>query len=103
MAQDPAHDPAKGTAFGRWMSSMWLYTLLRFSLFFALWGILLLVGLGGYFAALIALVLSVPLSIVLLAKPRRAFTAQLEARVQAQRERRTELDKKLDPEGHDED
>ncbi|SHH20317.1 Protein of unknown function [Jatrophihabitans endophyticus] len=89
--------------FGRWMGSMWLYTALRFGLFFVLWGILLLVGLEALFAALVALVLSVPLSFVLLAKPRRAFTAQLEARVDAQRRRRADLDQQLDPEGHETD
>ena len=87
--------------YGKWMGTMWLFTLLRFALFFALWGILLLVGLEALFAALVALVLSVPLSFVLLAKPRRAFTAQLEARIEAQRTRRSSLDEQLDPEGHD--
>lgn len=94
---------AKEPTFGRWMGSMWLYTALRFGLFLALWGILLLVGLEGYFAALVALVLSVPLSYVLLAKPRNNFTRQLEARVQTQKQRRQNLDKQLDPEGHEQD
>ncbi len=95
-------DAQEQPQFGKWMGSMWLYTVLRFGLFFALWGILLLVGLESLFAALVALVLSVPLSVVLLAKPRHAFTAQLEARVNAQRARRADLDQQLDPEGHDE-
>lgn len=85
---------------GKWLGTMWLFTVLRFGLFFALWGILVLVGLESLLAALIALVLSVPLSFVLLAKPRRAFTEQLQARVDAQRERRNALDDRLDPEGH---
>jgi O-antigen ligase len=79
------------------MGSMWFYTVLRFGLFFALWGILLLVGLTGLFAALIALVLSVPLSLILLRKPRDAFTAQLQARVDARRVARDDLDAQLDP------
>ncbi|GAB2471319.1 hypothetical protein GCM10027265_20440 [Jatrophihabitans fulvus] len=87
--------------FGRWMGTMWLYTVLRFALFFALWGILLLVGLEVLFAAFVALVLSVPLSFVLLAGPRRAFTAQIEARVEAQKARRKQFDERLDPEGHE--
>ncbi len=81
--------------FGKWLGSMWLFTVLRFGLFFALWGLLVLVGLGGLFAALLALVLSVPLSFVLLAKPRAAFTRQLEARVAARRVERDDLDARL--------
>lgn len=97
-----SQQPSAQRAFGRWMGSMWLFTGLRFGLFFALWGILYLVGFGGLFAAFIALVLSVPLSFVLLAKPRRAFTDQLAMRVEAQRRSRQQLDAQLDPEGHDE-
>jgi hypothetical protein len=79
------------------MGSMWLYTLLRFGLFFALWGLLYLVGVHGFLAPLIALVLSVPLSFVLLAKPRERFTRQLELRVEARRVDRERLDAELDP------
>ena len=86
--------------FGSWMGSMWLYTILRFGLFFALWGILVLVGLHGLLAPLVALVLSVPLSLVLLARPRAAFTRQLEARLDARRAEREDLDLRLDPESH---
>lgn len=84
--------------FGKWLGSMWLYTALRFGLFFALWGLLVLVGLGGLPAALLALVLSVPLSLVLLAKPRAAFTRQLEARVAARQVERENLDARLQQE-----
>ena len=87
--------------FASWISSLWLYTVLRFGMFFALWGILLLAGLGGLFAALIALLLSIPLSLVLLARPRARVAAQLEARLAAQREARADLDSRLDPEHHD--
>ena len=90
------------TTFAGWMSSMWLYTILRFGLFFALWGVLVLVGLKGLFAAIVALVLSVPLSLVLLAKPRARFTSQLEARINAHRHDRAELDAELDPENRGE-
>lgn len=78
---------------------MWMYTILRFALFFALWGIVVLLGLHGLFAALVALVLSVPLSFVLLARPRAAFARQLEARVDSRRTARADLDAKLDPDG----
>jgi hypothetical protein len=78
------------------MGSMWAYTILRFALFFALWGLVVLLGLHGLFAALVALVLSVPLSFVLLARPRAAFARQLEARVDARRVARADLDERLE-------
>jgi hypothetical protein len=84
------------------MGSMWLYTILRFGLFFGLWGLLVLFGLHGFLAPLIALVLSVPLSLVLLARPRAAFTRQLEARVEARRAGRHELDSRLESDANDE-
>lgn len=87
-------------SFGGWMGSMWLYTLLRFGLFFALWGLLVLIGLHGFLAPVVALVLSVPLSYVLLAKPRANFTRQLEARLVARQQHREELDARLDPESN---
>jgi len=81
--------------FSSWMGSMWLYTLLRFGLFFALWGLLALAGLGGLFAAALALVLSVPLAWVLLAKPRQRFAANIEQRVNARKQHRADLDAEL--------
>ena len=92
---DPA--PKGPPSFAGWMGSMWLYTLLRFGLFFALWGIIELLGVHGLFAALLALVISVPLSLVLLARPRRMFAAQLERRVEARKAARADLDAQLDP------
>jgi hypothetical protein len=79
------------------MGSMWGYTILRFGMFFALWGLLLLVGLGGLLAAALALVLSIPLSLVLLAGPRRRVADNVERRVEAHRAARSELDSRLDP------
>ena len=87
--------------FGSWMGSMWLYTLLRFGLFFALWGLLVLIGVYGYTAALIAVVLSIPLSLILLSRPRRRFAANIEARMAQHREHRAHLDAELDPDHHD--
>jgi len=75
---------------------MWLYTILRFGLFFALWGILELLGVHGLLAPMVALVLSVPLSYVLLARPRAMFTRQLEARVQQRKQQREALDARLE-------
>ncbi len=100
---EPAQEPPAEPRFGRWMGAMWLYTLLRFGLFFVLWGLLYLFGVRGLLAALIALVLSVPLSFVLLARPRAAFAAQLEARAAVRRRDRAELDAELDPESHTHD
>jgi predicted lipid-binding transport protein (Tim44 family) len=95
--------PSAPPNFGGWMGSMWLYTTLRFGLFFALWGLLVLVGLHGFIAPLVALLLSVPLSFVLLARPRARFTRQLEARVDRQRIAREQLNAELDPDADDAD
>jgi hypothetical protein len=86
------------------MGSMWLYTLLRYGLFFVLWAILYLVGvrgMSGFLAPLLALALSVPLSFVLLARPRAAFAHELELRIAARRAERERLDAELDPEPED--
>jgi O-antigen ligase len=77
------------------MGSMWLYTLLRFGMLLVLWGVLYLAGLGGLLALLLAAVLSVPLSFVLLARPRARLAANIEQRVNAHRENRADLDEKL--------
>lgn len=82
-------------SFAGWMGSMWLYTTLRFGLFFAIWGLLGLAGLHGLLGALVALVLSVPLSFVLLAAPRARFAANLQQRIDAHREQRADLDERL--------
>lgn len=88
-------------SFRGWMGSMWLYTGLRFGLFFAVWGLLELIGLRGFLPPLIALVFSVPLSYFLLAKPRERFTRQLELRVEARRTEREQLDAELDPDARE--
>jgi hypothetical protein len=75
---------------------MWLYTILRFGLFFALWGILVLLGVHGFLAPMLALILSVPLSFVLLARPRARFTRQLEARVAQRKADRAVFDARLE-------
>ena len=74
---------------------MWLYTVLRFALFFALWGLLWAARVPGLLAATIALVLSIPLSYILLRKQRARLAANLEARVNARHAQREELDAKL--------
>jgi O-antigen ligase len=91
-----AQPEPKQPTFAGWLGSMWLYTILRFGLFLALWGLIVLAGLHGLAGGLLAVVLSVPLSYVLLSVPRARFAARLEQRVNAHREARAELDEKLD-------
>ncbi len=74
---------------------MWLYTVLRFGLFLALWGLLWLARVPGLLAATIALVLSIPLSYILLRKQRDRLAANLEARVTARQSHRHDLDSQL--------
>ena len=95
-------EPSTRSSFAGWMGSMWLYTILRFGLFFVLWGLLFLLGVHGFLAPVLALVLSVPLSFVLLARPRARFASQLEARLQAHKAERAELDARLEPGERDE-
>jgi hypothetical protein len=88
--------------FGKSLGLFWLYTLLRFGLFGAIWALLWLVGVGWLIAAAIAVVLSIPLSWVLLARPRQAFAANIEQRVNARVDRRADFDARLaaDDEDH---
>jgi len=90
-----SQEQPKQPTFAAWMGSMWLYTILRFGLFFGLWGLLVLAGLHGFLSALVALALSIPLSFVLLAVPRARFAANIEQRVNARRGDRADLDEKL--------
>ena len=90
-----SEEQTKQPTFAAWMGSMWLYTILRFGLFFGLWGLLVLAGLDGLLGALVAVALSVPLSYVVLSVPRARFAANVERRVNARRDHRTDLDEKL--------
>lgn len=87
--------------FARSMGVFWLYTLLRFAIFFVIFGVLWLVGVGAFLAAVISLVLSIPLSFVLLAKQRRALATTIEQRVNQHQARSRDLDAKLN--GTDDD
>jgi hypothetical protein len=80
---------------GQSLRAMWLYTVLRFALFFVVWGLLWLARVPGVLAALIALVLSLPLSYILLRKPREQLARNLEARVNARHSQQDNLDAKL--------
>jgi hypothetical protein len=83
--------------------AFWVYTLARFALFGVLWAILWLVGVPWLFAAMIAIVVSVPLSWFLLAKPRLAFAATIEARVSQRAHRSVDLAKRLEGDDSDSD
>ncbi len=74
---------------------LWVYSLARISLFLMLWGLLWLFGLGGLIGAAVALVLSVPLSYVFLARPRMAMTGAMMERLNVRQERTADLDEKL--------
>ncbi|HEV2887689.1 MAG TPA: DUF4229 domain-containing protein [Jatrophihabitans sp.] len=80
---------------GQTLGAMWLYTVLRFGLFLALWGLLWVARVPGLLAATIALVLSIPLSYILLRKQRARLAANLEARVMARQAHRHTLDSQL--------
>ena len=77
------------------LAALWVYTLLRIALFGALFGLLWLFGVRGLLGAIIALVLSVPLSFVMLARPRQALVAGVTGQVEARRARTSELDAQL--------
>jgi len=77
------------------MGALWLYTLLRFALFGVLFALLWLLGVGGLLGALIAIALSVPLSYVLLARPRAALSQTIEERLAARHNRNVDLDARL--------
>jgi hypothetical protein len=85
----------KQPTFAGWMGSMWLYTALRIGLFLALWGIVVLAGLHAFIGAVVAAILSAPLSYVLLARPRARLAATIEARMAVRREDRAALDAEL--------
>ena len=91
---EPAGQRAKPTA-GQTLGAMWLYTLLRFGLFLVLWGLLWLARVPGLLAGLIAVVLSVPLSYVLLRRQRERVAANLEQRITARQARQQQFDARL--------
>jgi hypothetical protein len=77
------------------LAAMWVYSLLRFAVFFVLFGLLWVARVPGFLAAVIAVFLSVPLSFVLLARPRARLARNLEQRVEARKARGHNLDDKL--------
>jgi hypothetical protein len=83
------------------LGAMWLYSVLRFALFFLLWGVLWLSRVPVLLAAVLAVALSVPLSFVLLRRQRARMASNLEQRITARRARQEDLDEKLSGGGTD--
>ena len=73
----------------------WVYSLLRIALMAALFGLLWLFGLRGLIGAAVAVALSVPLSYVLLARPRNAMTAAMMDRLTVRQERNADFDEQV--------
>jgi len=72
-----------------------VYTGARLALFVALGLVLYAAGLRGFPLAALAVLLSLPLSYVLLARQRAAFSASLERRLAERRARRADLRARL--------
>jgi Protein of unknown function (DUF4229) len=72
-----------------------VYTAGRLLVFLGAAAILFVVGLRGFVLVLVALVLSLPLSFLLLARPRAALGAEVERRVAQRRARREDLRARL--------
>lgn len=67
----------------------WIYTGMRLALLLAIFGVLWLCGLGGFVGAAVALLLTIPLSYVVLGRPRAAMVASMD-RLRDQRRTRTD-------------
>ena len=89
------HSVPRAPSPGQTIGAMWLYTVLRFGLFLALWGLLWVARVPGLLAGAIAVVLSIPLSYILLNKQRARLAANLEARVAARQAQRHNLNAQL--------
>ncbi len=77
------------------LAALWIYTALRIALFAVLFGVLWLVGVNGLLAAAIAALLSLPLSYVLLAKPRARLAEGFHEQFAARKARTAEMDAEL--------
>lgn len=72
-------------------SPFWAYTLARVGLFCAVAGVMWLFGFRSWALAFTALLLSLPISLALLRKQRRAFADDLARRRRSRRELRAKL------------
>jgi hypothetical protein len=95
MSDEPDEGPAVGPTAWESLSAMWLYSVLRIAMFGVLWGLLWVARVPVFLAAVIALALSIPLSFVLLAKPRQRLATNLERRIQLRVNKAQNLDAKL--------
>lgn len=68
-----------------------IYLIGRLAAFGVAVGVLYLIGLRSFYLVLAALMLSVPLSVFALRRPRHALAADIERRVERKRERRRNL------------
>lgn len=68
-----------------------VYLLGRLAAFGVVLGLLYLIGLRSFYLVLAALLLSVPLSVFALRRPRHALAADIERRVEGKRARRRDL------------
>ncbi len=73
----------------------WTYTALRLALLLAIYGLLWLCGLDGFVGAAVALLLTIPLSYVVLARPRAAMVASMDLLREQRRARTNALDEQL--------
>ena len=73
------------------MKAFAVYTSGRVLVFAVLAGLLYLVGLRSYLLVAVAILLSLPVAYVVLARQREAFTTEVERRVESRRTRRTNL------------
>jgi hypothetical protein len=95
-AQPPeSAKPAPRLTAGRSLRLFWIYTVARFGVAAVLYLVLWLFGLGGLLGVAVAIVVSIPLSYVLLAKPRAALAENIEQRVNAHRLHQEDLTRKL--------
>lgn len=76
----------------------WLYTAARIVVFAVIFGLLWLFGVRSLLGAALALILSVPLSYVILVRPRAALAAALHDRFVIRQERTDALDAQLSEE-----
>jgi hypothetical protein len=81
----------------------WTYTLLRIIVFAVLFGLLWVFGLRGLIGAAVALLLSIPLSYVLLRRQRDAMAGQLHQRFVGREQKTADLDAALGGERPEDD
>jgi hypothetical protein len=72
-----------------------VYTAGRVLVFAGLAALLFIAGLRGFLLIMVALLVSLPVSYVLLARPRAEFAATVERRLTARRSRRADLRSRL--------